>query len=85
MPALALEYTLDVRGLRDVPLPDNEYSDHHVILTFFNTTFDRLEGQISHLKYLGNMDSCTNELDINYKLNNFIKMTGIINNILTKI
>ena len=36
---------------------------------------------IHRFKYLGNMVSNTNELDINYKMNNFITITGIINNI----
>ena len=30
--------------------------------------------QVNHFIYLGNMVSHTNELDIDYKLNNFIKL-----------
>ena len=37
--------------------------------------------QVNLFKYLGNMISYENEIDINRKLYNFIKITGIINNV----
>ena len=37
--------------------------------------------QVNHFRHLGNVVSYTNELDINYKLNNFIKITGNYNKI----
>ena len=36
--------------------------------------------QVILFKYLGNMISCEGELYIDNKLNNFLKITGILNN-----
>jgi hypothetical protein len=35
--------------------------------------------QVKSLKYLGNMISYERELDINNKLNSYLKITGILN------
>ena len=37
--------------------------------------------QVNHFRYLGNMVSTTTKIDINYKLNSFINISDIINNI----
>jgi len=46
--------------------------------TLFAGTF--LIEQINLFNYLGNMISYEGELDIDNKLNNFLKLTGILNN-----
>jgi len=38
--------------------------------------------QVNLFNYLGNMISYEGELDIDNKLNNFLKITGILNNVL---
>ena len=37
--------------------------------------------QVNLFKYLGNVISYEGELDIDNKLNNFLKITGILNNV----
>jgi hypothetical protein len=37
--------------------------------------------QVSSYNYLGNMISCEKELDIDNKLHNYFKITGILNNV----
>ena len=37
--------------------------------------------QLNLFNYLGNMISCEGELDIGNKLNHFLKITGILNNV----
>jgi hypothetical protein len=37
--------------------------------------------QVKAFKYLGNMISYERELDIEQKLNNYLKITGILNNV----
>jgi len=37
--------------------------------------------QVNLFSYLGNMISYEGELDIDSKLNNFLKITGILNNV----
>ena len=37
--------------------------------------------QVNSFNYLGNVISCEKELDIENKLHNYLKITGIINNV----
>jgi uncharacterized protein YebE (UPF0316 family) len=37
--------------------------------------------EVSLFNYLGNVISCENELDIDKKLHNYLKITGILNNV----
>ena len=37
--------------------------------------------QVNSLNYLGNMISYENEMDIDNKLHNYLKVTGILNNV----
>jgi hypothetical protein len=37
--------------------------------------------QVNSFNYLGNLISCEKEMDIYNKLNNYVKITGIINNV----
>ena len=37
--------------------------------------------QVNSFNYLGNMISCEKELDIDNKLRDYLKITGIINNV----
>ena len=42
---------------------------------------NRIIEQVNVFNYLGNMISCEGESDIDNKLNNFLKITGILNNV----
>jgi len=44
-------------------------------------TDNKIIGQVNLFKYLGNIISYEGELDIDNKLNNFLKITGILNNV----
>jgi len=44
------------------------------------TTYNKMIEQVNLFNYLGNMISYEGELDIDNKLNNFLKITGILNN-----
>jgi hypothetical protein len=43
---------------------------------------NKIIGQVNSFSYLGNMISYEKELDIDNKLQNYLKITGIINNAL---
>jgi hypothetical protein len=42
---------------------------------------DKIIEQVKSFNYLGNMISYERELDIDNKLNNYLKITGILNNV----
>jgi len=42
---------------------------------------NKIIDQVNMFKYLGNMISYEEELDIDSKLNNFLKITGILNKV----
>ena len=44
-------------------------------------TDNKIIGQVNLFNYLGNMISYEGELDIDNKLSNFLKSTGILNNV----
>jgi len=44
-------------------------------------TDNKIIKQVNLLNYLGNVISYERELDIDNKLNNFLKITGILNNV----
>jgi hypothetical protein len=44
-------------------------------------TDNKIIEQVTSFKYLGNMISYERELDIDNKLNSYLKITGILNNV----
>lgn len=42
---------------------------------------NKIVGQVNSFHYLRNCMSCKYEMDINNKFNNYLKITGIINNV----
>jgi len=61
-----------IRIFHDARSPERQSRDH--------TLFSQIE-QINLFIYVGNMISYEGELDIYNKLNNFLKITGILNNV----
>ena len=47
-----------------------------------NVTDNKITEQVNLFNYLGNMISYEKELDIDNKLHNYLKITGILNNVL---
>ena len=56
------------------------YIDHWYIRRYFTCNID-IDYVLMVYGYLGNMISYEGELDIDSKLNNFLKITGILNNV----
>jgi len=44
-------------------------------------THNKIIEQVNMFNFLGNMISYEGELDIDNKLNNFLKVTGVLNNV----
>jgi hypothetical protein len=42
---------------------------------------NRFTEQVNSFNYLGNLIYCENKMDVDNKLNNYLKITGIINNV----